>query len=62
MIPVGWNSQMDASDTQYALSPDQGAMKETEIIPAGWNSERESNNHQCNPGPVEDHGVGRDDS
>ena len=46
MIPGGWNSQREASITQYDSDPVEHAMEDKEMIPGGWNIQREANNTQ----------------
>ena len=51
-IPGGWNSQMEATNTQCDPCPVEGTIKEKEMIPGGWNKKKCANDTQHDPGPV----------
>ena len=53
MIPCGWNSHGEASNTKHHPGPVEDAMGEKEVIPGGWNKQREASNTHRNPGPVQ---------
>ena len=43
MIPVGWNSQKEAGNTQKNPGPVEDVLLEKETIPDGWNRNRQDN-------------------
>ena len=53
MIPGGWNSQSEASITQYDPDPFEHTMEGKKKNLSGWNSPRMATNVQCDPDPVE---------
>ena len=54
MVPGGWNSQKDTSDTKYHPWRVYGIMERTEMMPVWCNSKKKGSNTKQNHGPVED--------
>ena len=52
-MPVGRNSQKEASNTQKNHEPVEDIFKEKEMIPDGWNIKREASNNQHDLGAIE---------
>ena len=52
MIPVGWNSQREAGNTQQNYGPVKDVMQEKETTPYELNSKREASNKQHDLGAI----------
>ena len=53
IIPVGWNNQREAGDTQQNPCLVKEIWLEKEIIPEGWISKREASNVNHNLGAID---------